>query len=351
MVDFAPSFSKEDTKTARSEPAQYQGSFFEKLAQKIDENFEIRTEPNDTNRCAVIFSINGIGDLIDMKVLSSSSNTEFNKSLEDAIQLAAPYPVHKNKSARIYIRANALNGEVLVGEAAHFVGAKPDSLSSVITRQIERCTKNGNRTAVTALIKRLGAINQPSIEIGQPSISNEPKSLTPTATKWSAFPEWSKDESSISSKKGGLASRSPLFPEEKDTPQKEAPSTTSGQNPESAHRTPGVLLLSSSTKSKTENEIDFAPYMADLQRRIKRRWFPPRGEETRRIRVRFKIHNNGEMEGLTLYESCSVSSADRAALDAVQNASPFRMLPKGAPEVIYVEFTFDYKVFKYGSGF
>src|SRR5262249_40091037 len=37
------------------------------------------------------------------------------------------------------------------------------------------------------------------------------------------------------------------------------------------------------------DEIDFGSYLADMQRRIKRAWFPPKGNESKRISLKFKI--------------------------------------------------------------
>lgn len=96
-------------------------------------------------------------------------------------------------------------------------------------------------------------------------------------------------------------------------------------------------------------DVDFGPYMADLQRRIKKAWFPPRGQESRRVVVIFKIHSMGELSDLRIDRSSGVASADQAALTAVQNAAPFRQLPAGAPSVVDIQFTFDYNVFG-GSG-
>jgi len=91
--------------------------------------------------------------------------------------------------------------------------------------------------------------------------------------------------------------------------------------------------------------VDFAAYMGDLQRRIKRSWFPPKDTESKRIEVVFKIHKGGELTDLRILKSCGFASADEAALRAVQNAAPFRSLPQGAPENIDIQFTFDYSVF------
>lgn len=100
-----------------------------------------------------------------------------------------------------------------------------------------------------------------------------------------------------------------------------------------------------------QKDVDFGPYMADLQRRIKRAWFPPRGTESRRVMVQFKIHSGGELSDLRIEKSSGIALADQAALQAVQNAAPFRQLPDGAPSVVDIQFTFDYNVFSGGRSF
>ncbi len=96
-------------------------------------------------------------------------------------------------------------------------------------------------------------------------------------------------------------------------------------------------------------DVDFGPYMADLQRRIKKHWFPPKGNESKRVMVIFKVHTDGTMSNLRIDRSSGVAVADKAALDAVENAAPFRPLPAGAPQDVDIQFTFDYNVFG-GSG-
>jgi TonB family protein len=96
-------------------------------------------------------------------------------------------------------------------------------------------------------------------------------------------------------------------------------------------------------------DIDFGPYMADLQRRIKRAWFPPKGNESKRVVVVFKIHREGQLSNLRLEHSSGVAVADQAALKAVENAAPFRQLPPGAPDDVDIQFTFDYNVFSGGG--
>jgi TonB family protein len=96
-------------------------------------------------------------------------------------------------------------------------------------------------------------------------------------------------------------------------------------------------------------DVDFGPYMADLQRRIKRAWFPPKGNESKRVVVVFKVHRGGELSNLRIDHSSGVAVADQAALKAVENAAPFRPLPAGASDDVDIQFTFDYNVFNGGG--
>ncbi|MBS2002056.1 MAG: TonB C-terminal domain-containing protein [Cyanobacteria bacterium SZAS LIN-5] len=92
-------------------------------------------------------------------------------------------------------------------------------------------------------------------------------------------------------------------------------------------------------------DVDFGPYMANLQRNIKRSWFPPQRQESRRVVVRFNIDRGGELSNLKVLKSCGVAVADQAAINAVENAAPnFKPLPAGAPPEVTIEFTFDYNV-------
>jgi TonB family protein len=96
-------------------------------------------------------------------------------------------------------------------------------------------------------------------------------------------------------------------------------------------------------------DVDFGPYMAELQRRIKRAWFPPKDARSKRVKVIFKVHRNGEITNLRLANSSGLTAADEAALKAIQTAAPFHPLPAGAPVDVDIEFTFDYNVFNGGG--
>lgn len=119
-------------------------------------------------------------------------------------------------------------------------------------------------------------------------------------------------------------------------------------NPVSAESA-NAFKLGIEKKEESSPDVDFGPYMADLQRRIKRAWFPPKGNESRRFVVLFKVHRNGTLSDLKVDKSSGVSIADKAGLTAVENASPFKPLPDGAPDDVDIQFTFDYNVFHGGK--
>lgn len=93
-------------------------------------------------------------------------------------------------------------------------------------------------------------------------------------------------------------------------------------------------------------EPDFGPYMRELQRRIKMNWDPPKGNESKRVVLLFKIAKDGRLLSCSVFKSSGLPSADKAAINAVQATAPFRPLPaefRGSS--IDIQFTFDYNVF------
>ncbi len=98
-------------------------------------------------------------------------------------------------------------------------------------------------------------------------------------------------------------------------------------------------------QNKAIIDVDYSAYMAALQRRIKRNWYPPKCPDSKKITVRFNIMRDGSLRNLKLVNSSGVSINDQAALKAVSNAAPFAPLPEGSPEDVDIEFKFDYNVF------
>lgn len=93
-------------------------------------------------------------------------------------------------------------------------------------------------------------------------------------------------------------------------------------------------------------EPDFGPYMKDLQRRIKSNWYPPKGNESKRVVLMFKIAKDGRLLSCNVSKSSGLQSADQAALDAVKASAPFKPLPAAYRQAsVDIQFTFDYNVF------
>jgi len=97
-----------------------------------------------------------------------------------------------------------------------------------------------------------------------------------------------------------------------------------------------------------QGAVDSEPYISDLQRRVKKAWFPPENKESRRIVVVFKIHRGGNISDLRLDRSCGIAEADQATLKAVENAAPFKALPVAAKDDADIQCTFYYNVFNGG---
>jgi TonB family protein len=98
-----------------------------------------------------------------------------------------------------------------------------------------------------------------------------------------------------------------------------------------------------SSKNSQSNKLDFSPVMADIQRRIKRNWFPPRDSDSRQTVVTFKIAKDGTVTDLKIDKTSGVLSVDKAAIKAVEDAAPFSINhPHSASLPIDIHFTFDY---------
>lgn len=123
-------------------------------------------------------------------------------------------------------------------------------------------------------------------------------------------------------------------------------------NPD-VERTPfnlAVKMAVSKKEKESQKEVNFGPFMAALQRKIKAAWNPPKGNRTRRGVVIFKIKKNGHMHSLKLKHSTGTPESDDSMLTAVKKAAPFDQLPEGSPSEVNIKFTFDYNVFMRGGG-
>jgi TonB family protein len=116
------------------------------------------------------------------------------------------------------------------------------------------------------------------------------------------------------------------------------PGNPSAGNPSGA---PGI---------NAKKDPDFGPYMAELQRRIKRNWQPPRRNASKRVILLFTVAKDGRLLNLRVHKPSGEPDTDRAAISAVQLSAPFKPLPSDfSGSSIDIQFTFDYNVFGVGG--
>lgn len=96
-------------------------------------------------------------------------------------------------------------------------------------------------------------------------------------------------------------------------------------------------------------DVDFGSYLAEVQKRIKKAWYPPRGNESKSVTLKFKVRKDGSVGAIKLVASSGLAIVDQAATTAVKNAAPYPPLPAGSGDEIDIKFTFDYNVFS-GKG-
>ncbi len=96
-----------------------------------------------------------------------------------------------------------------------------------------------------------------------------------------------------------------------------------------------------------EDGVDFGNYMRNVQKKIKSNWNPPKGNESKRVVLFFKITKNGDISEYSVKDSSGVPEVDEAAIEALKASAPFDKLPENyKKESVDVQFTFDYNVFK-----
>jgi len=92
---------------------------------------------------------------------------------------------------------------------------------------------------------------------------------------------------------------------------------------------------------ETRSDVDFGPYMHDLDKRLKHTWPPPKGHETTRVKISFQLTRRGNMSRLRVERTSGIAAVDNAAMKAVQDAAPFAPLPQGSPKDVDIQYTFD----------
>ena len=102
---------------------------------------------------------------------------------------------------------------------------------------------------------------------------------------------------------------------------------------------------SDSVNKNAASNVNFAPYMQELERRIKMNWDPPKGNTSNQVVVMFRVAKDGSIMSVNVKDSSGSYPADTAAINAVKLTAPFRPLPaefKG--NYVDIQFTFAYNV-------
>ncbi len=104
----------------------------------------------------------------------------------------------------------------------------------------------------------------------------------------------------------------------------------------------GILAKADEKKDgPVSSDVDFGPYMGELQRKIMRNWHPAKSTLSKKAVVSFEVKSNGSLEHVFLFKSSGVASRDRAALCAIQKLDSVDPLPPGAIEKIKIHYQFD----------
>lgn len=101
-----------------------------------------------------------------------------------------------------------------------------------------------------------------------------------------------------------------------------------------------ALPAAASAPHTSQAGVDFGPYLADVNRRVRRTWSPPKGKEAAKVVVLFQVGLTGKVSNVRLGHGSGFPDANVAALNAVQVCS-FRPLPEGAHAPVSFRVTFD----------
>lgn len=112
-------------------------------------------------------------------------------------------------------------------------------------------------------------------------------------------------------------------------------------------------------------DVNYGPFMADLERRIRRNWQAPRMDRSVKIIVEFYVGRNGQlvsaggellspeddlMDAVKILKSSGNPESDRAAVEAVRLSAPFHAFPpQEKADLLPINFTFDYNVLNPGG--
>jgi tetratricopeptide (TPR) repeat protein len=96
-------------------------------------------------------------------------------------------------------------------------------------------------------------------------------------------------------------------------------------------------------RSCTDN-VDYAPFIAKLEKRIRWNWFPPQQPNSAQIIAVFRLMPDGNISHLRLTKLSPSLVANQKAIAAIQNSAPFMNVPSRCHDYAEVQFIFDYEL-------
>lgn len=109
---------------------------------------------------------------------------------------------------------------------------------------------------------------------------------------------------------------------------------------------PVPLVISLSNKPELNivyvSGINYDTYIAYLESHIKKQWHPTPSKTSKLVQFQLTILRDGSIKTASVLRSSGVPAADKAALDAVHRSKPFKPLPDGSCEDLYLAFSLDY---------
>lgn len=107
---------------------------------------------------------------------------------------------------------------------------------------------------------------------------------------------------------------------------------------------PDVWQAGGRSSGGTGKRAELVSYLKELNRRIKRKWSPPRGE-SRKTEVLFRIKKTGQLASLRILKSSGDTNCDEAAITAIAQSAPFHALPIDySYNYLDVHYSFNYSV-------
>ncbi|HEY9718041.1 MAG TPA: energy transducer TonB [Trichormus sp.] len=100
------------------------------------------------------------------------------------------------------------------------------------------------------------------------------------------------------------------------------------------------ILLDRFYRDQGSADVDFSPYIIDLDGKIKQHWSMTQSPPGR-IVVQIKILRDGTLSNVALVGSSGSASADQSAIEAIKSCAPLRPLPGAATEDIDIQYTFE----------